>query len=501
MDNIIDFYEKTLRSFGLEVKDGFIKTTEKPITINGKPFVVPTKDQIANLYEPNERGEFIANKIIFNPLYERLTNNDSASIKYLKKYIEHKLILTYSMTGSLLLKVYQSNSKNLGNRVSDFVILMNSAKSKQIKKLVDDKVEKKWKTITEKAFKDADYKPISVSLKKGVVKEGEKFYRGFVIDSPILETLEEDDYFSDSSKARNVIKIIITFLNTLINRENDNIVAISSDNVSPTFMVLLKAWFKIGTEINKLLEELKFVDTKVCEMLKFNLEYDLKDLNFEKFKNQAETLPYESDDGIIYEDSHEEQLNPSNDSNSTESELTDNLDFILKNANPNVDVKQELYEASVKKQQSTIMDQTRRQPDRIPLSSQPIQQQVYGQPALACAPQMSVYQQPVMQTPLMQQSYGQPTMLAQQESPFVRDPRSGLLFDKRVSLLFDDKANVYIDPNTMSPIDIRVVRDMFERQQQSMLQPTYCQSATYAQPTQTYPTNTTGIKTRPGRRF
>jgi len=499
--DIIEFYEKILLSFGLTVtSDGFIKSSDKPITINGKPFVVPTKDQIETLYAPNDRGEFVANKVIFNPLYERLTNDDSSAVKYLKKYIENKLILTYSILGNLLLKAYQSNSKELGNRISDFVILMNSAKTRNIKKLVDDTVEKKWKFVSNNMFKDSDFKPISISLKKSVIKDGERFYRGFVINSPLLETIQEDEHFKDSAKTRNIIKILITYLNTLINRDNDNIVSISSDSVSPTFMVILKAWFKIGTEFNKLIDELRFIDNEICNNIYFDLKFQLKDLNFEKFKNQAESLPYESNDGLIVEEeipSSNANDAPFDTTTRKDDSFTTDIGEILKNADPMVNVQQEIVKAKINEATTVNRSSNFNQPNRIPVTN------TYGQ------------SQPVYGQNLPYQQQAMLTQAPQGFNPgipdyFVRDPRTNLLFDRRINLLYDEMSKIYIDPATNGPVDPRIVENLLMRSQQPQYQThmmtPQTQYGDYRQPVQGFDMgfqqqNSGPLKTRPGRRY
>ena len=309
--SLIDFYKNVLTSLGLEEKDGYIylKTSEgdsMPWVNDGKQIVLPTRKHLSKLLEEDEDGKIQVVRIPYNPLNEDVVKGDSISLEKTKLAVERMIGHNIGIVGELLLtlasdKVYQKNTKG---EINNFLAAIVEAKGPNMKQIVDEKTIKKWIEIYEATLK-APKGVISIYLKKGGIKDGDRFNRLAVTDSPLYEELikavESDDKEKyvygvklDRNKDSKILKALVEFI--LPDLNNNNCLEIgSNDNESPAFISLYRTYLKFTHRTNKLLGYLKGVSADV-ESLMTELpitEDDLTSLSI--YKKELVLIPNETD--------------------------------------------------------------------------------------------------------------------------------------------------------------------------------------------------------------
>ena len=71
MSKVVDFYEKVVKSIGLDVNsNGVISVDGTDVLVDNKPLVLPSKENIDTLVAKNDDGTLTITKVLFNPLSE-----------------------------------------------------------------------------------------------------------------------------------------------------------------------------------------------------------------------------------------------------------------------------------------------------------------------------------------------------------------------------------------------------------------------------------------------
>jgi len=297
MSKVIDFYSKVVKSLGMNItSDGFIKQENKNVVLNQLPMVLPVQEQLNHLTEANDYGEYIPIKTLFNPLKENLVKKDSLVTKHMMRVLEANINFQATMATNLLLELGRSEDhKNLSLRLNKFLILLEHTKTGNTKELINDSMINVWRKLIE-----SKHKFIKIFLKKNVKKEGEKYFRGIVISSPLLDAIEDgtDLPAKLTGKQIRVIKVLINYIMHSVKNSEDNVLEASNNAVSPTLMVVLKAYKKSTERLNKLLKELEIVDKNIASSAMLEILYEYDDLDFSKYEHDLVTLPEITENGI-----------------------------------------------------------------------------------------------------------------------------------------------------------------------------------------------------------
>lgn len=308
--SLIQFYKDVLTSLGLEEKQGYIyvKTSgaSRPWMNDGKQLVLPTKEHLANLLEEDEDGEIQVVRIPYNPLNEDIVKGDSISLEKTKLAVERMIGHNIAIVGEMLLtlasdKIYQKNTKG---EINNFLASIVEAKGPNMKQIVDKKTIDKWTEIYEATLK-APKGVVSIYLKKGGIKDGERYNRLAVMDSPLYEELLEVQDSSikekvvygvklDRNKDSKILKALIEFILPDLNGNNCLEIG-SNDRESPAFISLFKTYILLTERTNKLLKYLKHVSADVEDMI-VDLPITEDDLdNLGIYKKELVLIPNEMD--------------------------------------------------------------------------------------------------------------------------------------------------------------------------------------------------------------
>ncbi len=427
MSNIIKFYTNVVESMGANVdEEGFIKIGRKPITVKNKSLVMPIRSIMANLQKVDESGKMINKFSVFNPMKENLVRGDSDSLNKLKQMVDMNLSKQVSFIGELLLKLAsRENVKNIPMSIMDFLTTLETARSANIKKLVDDDVISKWTDITAKAIRSKN-PPVKTFLKKGVVIEGEKHNRGLVVDFPLLEPIEKGDvHVTLRPKEKKLYKLVFNFIiGDLI---DDNVISTSDDVTSPGIMALLKGYKKLVDRFNKLLETLKFVDEELVDLIIIDLKYDYDDLvHVSKLKSELASIP-DVESGDLMESSDASNNAPRTRADILNSGMRDTVPVDVNNVSNNV-VNDSIDDEDAIINKILYGDNRQQMQYAQPQQQQYVQQPQYVQPQqqqYVQQPQQQQYVQPQQQQQYVQQpqqQYVQP----QQQQQYVQQQQGGM---------------------------------------------------------------------------
>jgi len=304
---LMDFYKKVLHSLGLEVsQDDFVQINlgGKPtmFTVNGKPMVLPTKEHIDTSIEPDENGNIMVTKVLFNPLNEDVIKGDSTSLKKVKDIAEKKLAHTFAAVGELLLTLASNPKlqKKTDMELNKFLIELNNVYDGKAKDKVDDKSVDTWSKMYAKSLKEPASKSfLKLYLKKNGRYDGNRYNRLAVASFPFYEMLLEADKttpvygYKLRIKDLAVYKLIYTYVFNMMD-ENHSVVVGSNDNESPGFISLFKLYIKLGTRMNKILKSLTNVNRELVKEATLPIEVSDKDLEkLNIFKSELFTIPSE----------------------------------------------------------------------------------------------------------------------------------------------------------------------------------------------------------------
>lgn len=287
-----DYYTKILESLELEVnKEGYIyyvtKEDKNLVTIGGLPVVLPTKEQLNNIYRV-ENNKPILSKIPFNPMNEDIVKGDTKSLKLLKQHINLRLSSRILMVGSMLLQLASDNKlqENINMEITNFLVKLNESVSSNTKKLVDDTTIKNWTELCIENTKEHGG-ILDIYIKKKGKLGKDDYNRITVITPTILDEIEEQT----RKKDRQTLKII---LNEILNLEDDVVSYGSNDITAPALHSLISLYNKITENLNRLLDGIKHVDSDYYK--KSYTEIIIPKIEeYRIFDNELRMLPSEND--------------------------------------------------------------------------------------------------------------------------------------------------------------------------------------------------------------
>lgn len=182
---ILDLYTSILKATGLQVdKDGFISFVagdgSKPITIDGKPLVLPNDTQLAN-------GDW-SNRVGFHPLMENILKGESEVLSKLRSCANLRLnmslgILLYEM---LVISTSVDQHAKLTPQQSEFLSITKTADERT---LADVK-----KLLHAMPMGSAKQCIVNLYLKRGGAVGARKYARVGIVNFPLYEELTRKDY-------------------------------------------------------------------------------------------------------------------------------------------------------------------------------------------------------------------------------------------------------------------------------------------------------------------
>ena len=307
-NNVIDFYKDVVLTLGLNVTDdGFIKIDVgngklTPLTIGGKPLVLPLKEHIDTVLEPKENGELETTKILYNPLNEDVIKSDSVSLRKTKEIIDKKLAHSIAGIGELLLRLASNPElqKKTSLEINKFLSTLKEADNPGIKSIVDDKSVDTWTKLYGKSLESSvNDKVLKIFLKKTANYKGTRYNRLCTISLPLYEKLlgATRETHVNGYKLRNkdiiVFRLIYEYLFKDMD-ENHLLVNGSNDPESPGFISLMTSFIKVATRINHVVKYLKNVDESSYDFIKFNIKLHLNELTeLGKYSSELATIPGE----------------------------------------------------------------------------------------------------------------------------------------------------------------------------------------------------------------
>ena len=305
---LIDFYKRVAESLGIHVsKDDYLEVDMggkyTPLTMNGKPMVLPTPEQIDTSIEIDDSGTPSVTKILYNPLNEDVIKGDSSSLKKTKDIVERMLGHSFAAVGDLLLKLSAEPKlqKKTDMELNKFLVTLSSATTGKTKAMVDDKSITLWSKIYQKSLEIDPSKGFTrVYLKKLGKLDGVKYNRLAVLGLPIYEDLlgadRDTPIFGITLRTKDigVYKLLHEYVYGGLLDNNNTVQIGSNDPEAPGFISLFKLYIKVANRMNKILKSLKFIDQEYAKKAMLNIGLTLKELeNIHVYKPELLTIPSE----------------------------------------------------------------------------------------------------------------------------------------------------------------------------------------------------------------
>lgn len=270
------FYSKVVNNLGLYVdENGFIYSSDKankvPITNDGKPLVLPTNENLNSIFTPDEDGNLVATKSIFNPMNEDIIKGDSPSLKKMKSLAERRLGHLVALAGELLLTLASNKDlqKKTSIQINKFLKRVQEANGQGIKQIVDDKTIDAWSKVYSKSL-NRSQGFFSIYLKKAGTVDGTKYTRLATLASPVydelLEVGDEGKVFDVTLRKKDVtmFKIILQYL--VPEFETSDTFSIGSNDIeNPAFLSLLQVYLSVVKKTNMVFKALKSVNQQTAD--------------------------------------------------------------------------------------------------------------------------------------------------------------------------------------------------------------------------------------------
>jgi len=281
---IQDFYKQVLTSLNFTVDDeGLVSfvapdpdATPRPVAIDNKRLVLPTdallKRGFGSELQPfHPIAENIARKGV-SPVLGKLQQTAKAMVAH------HVMELCEQL---LIVAAEPSLHKDLPPECSEYLKKVPQA---------DKKAVTKFQEIVKRAIRKNQL--ISIYLKNGGKIEGEKFNRVCVVRFPIMDHLEtdEDDILGVSVRKKD-IKTFNALMHYVVPMGDspETYSAGSNSRVSPFFDAFLKAYAKIGKQINKQIH--RFAKPLTLDLQPIDLTYEKTLPKLGEFYNKIPSLP------------------------------------------------------------------------------------------------------------------------------------------------------------------------------------------------------------------
>lgn len=306
--SLIEFYKDVLSSLGFPSNnDGYILVGEgdekMPITVDGKPLVLPLKNHISSVLDTNEDGEVITTKVLYNPLKESAIKGNSVSLVKTKTFVEGRLSFSLAMAGYLLLVLAnkQELQKKVSFEISKFLGAIHGIKNMNIKELVDDKSIQTWLNLFDNAM-DSGLGYVKIYLKKSGKENGVKYNRLAVLSSPVYSDLINADNNTPVMKIKlrnkdlKVFKILFEYLLEGIEETPNTVTVGSNDLESPAFISLMELYIKLINKINTVVDELSSIDKEKAEAAYTLLSITSEELKgLSKYTTEVNIIPSENE--------------------------------------------------------------------------------------------------------------------------------------------------------------------------------------------------------------
>lgn len=282
---LLDFYKKVIESVGLTYDDdGYIKAIlsnneSSLVMVDGKPLVLPLRNQIESMYSIEE-GKTVIIKSIFNPLKEDIVSGENSSLHKLRNMISRLLSHRIASVGNYLLAI--AIDKDLQTKapidINLFIGTLNEARQHNVKAVVDDETVNKFTHLFGKTLEELPISKGFVSMfpRKGGVIGGNKFNRVTTAKFNIyheLKSMTKDDRELHGVKLRNKDKIVFEKLFKFILGDDIDKLAIgSNDKQSPGFISVFTIYNILSQRINEMVDSLAFMDDPDLDKLKIEFK-------------------------------------------------------------------------------------------------------------------------------------------------------------------------------------------------------------------------------------
>lgn len=260
MGSIQNFYKDVLTAFSYQVNtDGMISFVEPgggviPATVDGKRLVLPTKEILRDGIHDDWQA--------FHPLSENIARKGASPVL---GHVQRaaKAILSYYLVEltTRLLEVAsdQTLHKSIPPGFGDFLKALSEA---------DKKTLTDFTSLMGKAI--AKNKLISLYLKNGGVIAGKKFNRACVIHLPIIDLLKSDEESILGVKLRKRDrKTLLNLFDVVLPHVADGVDTYSvgsNSRVAPYFDAFIRAYAKVATQFNQVIQRFSMLDLKTAEI-------------------------------------------------------------------------------------------------------------------------------------------------------------------------------------------------------------------------------------------
>lgn len=288
---LLDFYTKVVNALGLIVdKEGFIKVRlsdgkESIIMTDGKPLVLPTKEQINSMVVV-EDGKSVVTKTLFNPLKEDIVTGENAALHKARTTMSKMLVHRIAVIIDVLLRI--ASDKELQDKapleISTFLGSLKEARNTNVKQVVDEQTLSKFRQLFEKTI---DELPLSkgfanIFTRKGGNVDGVRYNRVATLKFPIYHELKEmdpkEDKFHDI-KLRKKDKVVFTkAFEYIIGDHEDKLALGSNDEQSPGFISMFMLYHVINDRLNEIIDNIKFADPEV-ESIRTEMDITMEEIS------------------------------------------------------------------------------------------------------------------------------------------------------------------------------------------------------------------------------
>jgi len=286
-NNLLEFYTDVLNTLKIKISSNsglYIPTNgskgKLPFTLGNKQMYLPTKEVIKTSLEPDENNKLQVVKELFNPIDESAEYGDTKSLLRLKDHVERLLNNAFAVAGEVLFKVITDEKIEINDMyILEVITALNKKKTSGRKNMVDEGTIKAFTSIYKNRISKLNKLYLHTFLKRGGVIKGIQYNRIGVLSFPVLEEILNLNKESsiDNIKLRLKDKDAFEVLHTAIfNSDKDSLINgiqfTSKDMHAPAFVVLLKIYDYVSTNINHILDGLISldVDTEFLKETKLN---------------------------------------------------------------------------------------------------------------------------------------------------------------------------------------------------------------------------------------
>lgn len=298
MSKVVDFYEKVVKSIGLDVNsNGVISVDGTDVLVDNKPLVLPSKENIDTLVAKNDDGTLTITKVLFNPLSENALKAEGPGITKMVYVSRIMLSSSFLAAGKLLLIL--AKTKELQGSTPMFI---NEFLGKLGKEPIDDKSIENWEKICDKAG------PMAVDIKNKKLGNvgGEKFIRLASLTYSVYDELKNNkEHVAHGVKIRARDKEVFRALCELLIPGIEEVAADNSshilyygtnDKISPSFVSIFGLINKVATVVSKVKTNLLKLDATLdTDIINWTLTNDEIILAPSNYKVEVEIIPNDMD--------------------------------------------------------------------------------------------------------------------------------------------------------------------------------------------------------------